>query len=39
MMHMNKTGIACPAGRSVTAFAPGTLSFGATLSGRFPAAI
>jgi hypothetical protein len=38
MMHMNTTGIAL-AGGAVYAFAPGTISFGATLSGRFPAAI
>ena len=37
MMHMN-TGFTA-AGGAIPACAQGTLSFGATLSGRFPAAI
>ena len=39
MMHMNKTRVTAPAGGYATAFAPGTVSSGATLSRRFPAAI
>jgi hypothetical protein len=39
MIYMNPTGITAPAGGAVSAFAPGTVSFCATLSGRFPAAI
>ena len=39
MMHMNMTGIAAPTGGAIRMRAQGTLSFGATLSGRFPAAI
>ena len=38
MMHMNTTGFAA-AGGANPACALGTVSFGATLSGRFPAAI
>jgi hypothetical protein len=38
MMHMNNTGIAA-AGGAIRPCALGTISFGATLSGRFPAAI
>ena len=38
MMHMNTIGIAA-AGGAIRACAQGTHSFGATLSGRFPAAI
>ncbi len=38
MMHMNTTGFAI-AGGAIRSRALGTLSFGATLSGRFPAAI
>lgn len=39
MMHMNTTGIAAGNGGAIRAFASGTVSFGAVLSGRFPAAI
>ena len=39
MMHMNKTRASVLAGGHATAFAPGTVSSGATLSRRFPAAI
>ncbi len=39
MMLMNPTGIAARDGGVIRAVASGTLSFGAVLSGRFPAAI
>jgi hypothetical protein len=39
MMHMNTTGIAAGNGGAIRVCASGTLSFGAVLSGRFPAAI
>lgn len=38
MMHMNTTGIAVRDGGAIRAFASGTDSFGAVLSGHFPAA-
>jgi hypothetical protein len=38
MMHMT-TGITAPTGGDIRAFALGTVSFGAALSERFPAAI
>jgi hypothetical protein len=39
MMHMNTTGIVARDGGAILVCAPGTDSFGAVLSGRFPAAI
>jgi hypothetical protein len=39
MMLMNPTGIAARDGGAIRAVASGTYSFGAVLSGRFPAAI
>lgn len=38
MIHMNTTGIAARDGGAIRAFASGTDSFGAVLSGRFPTA-
>jgi hypothetical protein len=39
MMHMTATGVATTAGGSACAFAPGTRSFGAFLSGRTQTAV
>ena len=39
MIHMNKARGTAPEGGSATAFAPGTVSFGATLNRRFSTAI
>lgn len=39
MMHMNTTRITAGFGGAIRLRASGTLSFGAVLSGRFPAAI
>jgi len=39
MMINNNTGVAARDGEATRAFTSGTVSFGAVLSGRFPAAI
>ena len=39
MMLMTPTGIAARDGEAIRAVASGTVSFGAVLNGRFPAAI
>jgi len=39
MMLMKNTGIVARDGGAIRAVASGTISFGAVLSGRFPAAI